>query len=181
MGARDSGIMTSFNLIVTHLPGYPNKRDAIRQLTWLLDEIEIVDSKPNILLAKVSDPIEAVKRLRRSLPENTPILRVIPVLRVVYPRVEQVRDVVHNLLKEMPPGSFAIKIDGHLYDSEGRMMHKVDSAQVIAEGIERPVNLRSPEILVYIKIVRFKRSYLAAIYVGRPENILSISKLRETS
>ncbi len=173
---RERGVYVPFNLIVTHLPGYPNKRDAIRQLSWLLDDIEIVDSRPNILLAKVPDPDSAVASLRRSLPENTPILRIIPVHAVAYPKVESVRPVVHELLRKQPQGSFAIKLDGHLYDSEGRMMHKVDAITVIADGIDRPVRLKKPDILVYIKVVRYRRSYLAAIYVGKPEGILSASK-----
>ena len=175
---EDTGLYAPFNLIVTHLPGFPNKRDAIRHLQWLLDDVEIVESRPNILLARVPDPDEAVERLRRSLPSETPILRVIPVHAVTYPRVEKVKTVIDNLLGKAPPGSFAIRIDGHLLDSESRMMHKTDAAVVLAEGVERPVNLSSPDILVYIKIVRYRRSYLAAVYVGPPDRILSVSKLR---
>ena len=171
-------LMAPFNLIVTHLPGYPNKRDAVRQLGWLLDDVEIVESKPNIILARVPDPDDAVARLRRSLPRDTPILRVIPVHAVTYPLVEDVRKEVHRLLRERGRGSFAIRIDGHLLDSERRRMHKVDSAVVIAEGLDLPVNLSSPDTLVYIKVVKYRRSYLAAIYVGPPEGILSTAKMR---
>ncbi len=175
---RDSRVMAKFNLIVTHLPGLPNKRDAIRHLTWLLDDVEIVDSRPNILLARVPDPEEAVARLRRSLPRDTPILRVIPVHAITYPRVEHVKRVVDDLLSRAPPGSFAIRIDGHLLDSEGRMMHRTDSAIVLAEGVERPVNLSGPDVLVYIKVVRYRRGYLAAVYVGPPSGILRVKDLR---
>ena len=172
-------VMAPFNLVVTHLPGYPNKREAIRHLTWLLDDVEIIDSRPNIILARVPDPDDAVARLRRSLPRGTPILRVIPVHAVTYPKVEEVREVVHRLLRERGRGSFAIRIDGHLLDSEGRQMHKVDAAVVIAEGVGLPVNLSSPDTLVYIKVLRFRRSYVAAIYVGPPSGILSTAKLHQ--
>ncbi len=169
-------LIAPFNLIISHLPGYPEKKEAMKHLQWLLDDIEFVESRPNLLLAKVPDPLDAVARLKRSLPEHTPILRIVPVLRVAYPSVEQVRNVVHDMLKDKN-GSFAIRLDGHLYDSEGRMMHKTDSIEVIADGLDLPVNLKNPEILVYIKIVRYRRNYLAAIYVGSPDNILSVQKL----
>ncbi|MCE4624294.1 MAG: THUMP domain-containing protein [Desulfurococcales archaeon] len=172
-------LMAPFNLIVTHLPGYPNKRDAMRQLSWLLDDVEIVDSRPNIILAKVPDPDDAVRRLKRSLPiDSTPILRVIPVHAVTYPKVDSVREVVHRLLREAGPGSFAVRLDGYLY-SDGERLHRVDAAKIIADGVERPVNLSSPDILVYVKVVRFRRSYLAAIYVGPPDGILRVVRLRE--
>lgn len=167
-----------FNLIVTHMPGWPNARDAERHLEWLLDDVEIVHRAPNIILAKTHDPRAAVERLRRSLPASTPILRVIPVDTVTYPSVEDVKKAVHKLLEEQPPGSYAIKLDGHLYGADGDLMHKVDSIKIIADGIERPVNLSSPDILVYIKIVKYRRSHLAAIYVGPSSGILSTVKER---
>jgi len=174
------GLRQPFNLIVTHLPGWPNARDAERQLYWLLDNIEIVYSRPSLILAKVGDPREAVARLRRSLPAHTPILRVIPVDAVTYPRVEEVRRVVHDLLAKTGEGTYAIKLDGHLYSEEGELMHKIDSIKIIAEGVERKVNLSNPDILVYIKVVPFRRGRLAAIYVGPKSGILSTVKERET-
>jgi len=174
------GLRRPFNLIVTHLPGWPNARDAERQLYWLLDDVDIVYSRPSLILAKVSDPREAVARLRRSLPAHTPILRVIPVDAVTYPRVEEVRRVVHDLLANTGEGTYAIKLDGHLYSKEGELMHKIDSIRIIAEGIERKVNLSNPDILVYIRVVPFRRGRLAAIYVGPKSGILSTVKERET-
>ena len=164
-----------FNLIVTHLPGRPNARTAERQLVWLLPSIRIVYRMPNIILAKTPDPRDTVARLKRSLPAETPILRVIPVDAVVEARVEAVKRVVHRLLSQAPEGSYAIRLDGHLEDEEGRRMHKIDSIRVIADGIERPVNLDNPDILVYIKVVKY-RGRRAAVYVGPPNGILSTVK-----
>lgn len=176
---RDSWIRDApFNLIVTHLPGWPNARDAERHLEWLLDDVEIVHRAPNILMARVPSPKDAVERLRRSLPASTPILRVIPVDAVAYPRVTDVKKTVHSLMERVPGGSYAIKLDGHLYDEEGELMHKVDSIRLIADGIDRRVDLSNPNVLVYIKIVRYRRSRLAAIYVGSPRGILSTVKER---
>ena len=169
-------VRAPFNLIITHLPGWPNARDAERHLYWLLDDIKIVYSRPSLILAKVENPHEAVARLRRSLPDHTPILRVIPVDAVTYPRVSEVREAVHRLISHCPKGSYAIKIDGHLYNDDGEVMHKIDSIRIIADGIDRPVNLSSPDILVYIKVVPYRRGRLASIYVGKPDGILSIVK-----
>jgi len=167
-----------FNLVVTHLPGRPMARDAERQLVWLLPSVRIVSRAPNIILARVPDPRDAVARLRRSLPESTPILRVVPLDEVTGAGVWEVREAVHRLLARAPEGSYAIRIDGHLYDEEGRLMHRIDSIRVIAEGIERPVNLSNPDVLVYVKVVRFRGDYLAGIYVGPPRGILSLVKER---
>ncbi len=167
-----------FNLVITHLPGWPHARDAEKHLYWLLDGVEIVYRAPNIILARVDDAKGSVERLRRSLPASTPILRAIPVDEVTYPRVSDVKEAVHGLIENAPPGSYAIKLDGHLYDDNGELMHKIDSIKVIADGIERPVDLTNPDILVYIKVVKYRRGRLAAIYVGPREGILSTVKER---
>ncbi len=167
-----------FNLIVTHLPGRPMARDAERHLVWLLPGIRIVYREPNIILASHPDPRDAVARLRRSLPRDTPILRVVPLDEVTGTSVSEVRGAVHRLLARAPEGSYAIRLDGHLEDGEGRRMHKIDAIRIIAEGVERPVNLDNPDVLVYIKVVRFRRGYVAGIYVGPPSGILSVVKER---
>lgn len=170
--------MGVFNLIVTHLPGYYERREALDELRWILDSIDVVERYNNVLLLWVPRPREAVERLRRKLPEGTPVLRVIPVDRVTGLGVSEVREAVHELLSRAGPGSFAVRIDGHLVDEEGRLMHRVDSARVIAEGVERPVNLKSPEVLVYVKVVGRPGRRRAAIYVGPPRGILSLARER---
>ncbi len=169
-------IRKPFNLIITHLPGWPNAREAEKHLYWLLDDVKIVYGRPGIILALVDDSRKAVERLRRSLPEHTPILRVIPIDAVTYPRVNEVRKMVHTLLSSVGEGSFAIRLDGHLYDENGEIMHKIDSIRIIANDIERQVDLSKPDILVYIKVVPYRRGRLAAIYVGPPKGILSTVK-----
>ncbi len=167
-----------FNLVVSHLPGRIMAREAEKHLVWLLRDVRIVYRMPNLILARVGDPRDAVTRLRRSLPDSTPILRVVPLDYVTEPVVSKVRRVVHGLLEEAPEGSYAIRLDGHLLDEHGRMMHKIDSIRIIAEGIERPVNLTAPDLLVYIKVVKYRVGYLAGIYVGPPNGILSTVKER---
>ncbi|MCE4601604.1 MAG: THUMP domain-containing protein [Desulfurococcales archaeon] len=168
-----------FNLIVTHLPGSPAKREAIMELRRLLrDEVDIVATAPNIIFARSRDPDDAISRIRGGIGEDTVILRVIPVYRVVDPNIEAVKSAVDDLLLQADPGSFAVKVDGYLRDVDGSLMHRRDAAVKIAEGVDRPVNLSNPDILVYVKVVKIRGRYSAAIFVGPPSMILSTTKLR---
>jgi len=172
----DTGGWRAFNLIVTHLPGPGSKRRAIWTLKQLIPELTVVHSRPNILLCRVEDPIKAIEVLRSNLPPKTSILRVIPVLDVRSVRVRDVRASVEKLLLKAGEGSFAIRLDGHLEDDNGRLMSRRESIEVIASNIDRRVNLRNPDILVYVKAVKFGRRWVAAIYVGSPSNMLSTVK-----
>lgn len=167
-----------FSLIVTHIPGWRERREAIDEVRYILGSVEYVGGYQNVLLFWAPRPLEAVEVLREKLPRWTPILRVIPVLDVVPPRVDSVRESVHRLLARAPPGPFAIRIDGYLLDADGRLMHRIDAIKVIAEGVERPVNLKTPAVLVYIKVVGRPAHKRAAIYVGPPRGILSVPRER---
>ncbi|MEB3780639.1 MAG: THUMP domain-containing protein [Desulfurococcales archaeon] len=167
-----------FNLIVSHLPGATAKREAIMELRRALnDEIEIVATQPNLIFARVRDPDKAVEIIRNSIERNTVILRVIPVYRVVDPNIEAVKKAVDDLMLQAGNGSFAVRVDGYLRDEEGRLMHRQDAVIRIAEGIEREVNLDDPDILVYVKVVRLRGRYSAAVFVGPPSLILSTAKI----
>lgn len=166
-----------FNLIITHSPGYEYRREVFRTLKYLLEDFEVLDIRENIILGRCPNPLKCVDSLRRSLPEATPILRVIPVLRVTSTYIDAVKEEVDDLLSLEGEGSFAIRIDGYLLDSKGQRLHRRDAAIILAEGIERPVNLSNPDILVYVKVVRFKGRHVAGIYVGPPDNILSTAKI----
>ncbi len=164
-------------MIITHLPGYESKRAVIYLLRDL--GLWIVDSRPNIVVARTwDDPVKAAHRLKEAVSESgyVPILRIIPVRRVTNPYVDAVREAVHAELRKAGEGSFAIRLDGYLYDDNGRLMHRMDSIRFIAEGVDRKVDLSDPDILVYIKVVRVKGRYMAGIYVGIPGNIISLAK-----
>lgn len=175
-----------FNLIVTHLPTYRNYVVARRQLLNILDRPVIVDVQPNIMFLRVRDPDAAVDALKRTLIDvDTPILRVIPVDRVLEPYAEDVRDEARRLFYEKCSGeaSFAIRMDGHLYSREPEYgkgwLQRDEAIKIIASGISNPVNLSSPQCLVYIKIVQlYGYTELAALTVGQPSRILSIAKLK---
>lgn len=158
------------NLIASFLP-YREYRDvAIEDLRYALGEVYIIATRMNVIFARASykDPIELRRRLEERLPEDTPVLRVIPVTRIVPAEVEEVRKAVHSLLTAERPGSFAIRLEARLL-REGREIPRMEAVKIIAEGIERRVDLGRPDILVLVKPFRVREGRLAAIYVGPPE------------
>ncbi len=167
--------MAWFNLIVTHMPGYHMRRAAVDDLERVVGRVMVVWARQNVVYAVVPDARAAVEALRARLTPKTPILRVIPIDEVVRPRVEEVRMAVHRLLAARPPGSVAVRIEGYL-SGPGGPMHRRDAAIAIMEGVERPVNLGSPDVLVYVKVARFRGGRVAAVYVGPPKGILSVVK-----
>ena len=171
-----------FNLIITHYPGYDNYIVARQQLAQVLPEITIVDTSQSLILAQVPNPYEAVEVLKREIKGDTPLLRIIPVDAVVDVYIDRVapkaREILHS--KSRPGESFAIKLDGRLYAREGmetRRLRTQEAIEMIAEGIERPVNLSNPHWLVYIKVIRLYRvTELASITVARPFQIHSYAR-----
>lgn len=125
----------------------------------------------------MNDPIKAVDILRKNLPPKTTILRVIPILEVRSVKVLDVKEAVEKLLKSMSEGTFAIRLDGYLEDENGDLMKRRDSIELIARDIDRKVNLKNPDVLVYIKTVKLGRRWVSAIYVGNPSNIISTVKM----
>ena len=161
-----------FNLVVTHLPGPEAKRRTVWTLKQLIPGFTLVYSRPNILLGRVDDPLKAIEILRANLPPRTTILRVIPVLEVRSVKALEVKDAVEKLVAKAGEGSFAIRLDGYLEDENGRLMSRMEAIRLIARDIDRKVNLKNPDILVYIKTVKIHRMWFSAIYVGHPSNIL---------
>ncbi|MCE4611856.1 MAG: THUMP domain-containing protein [Desulfurococcales archaeon] len=167
------------NLLVTHLPVWGGRRLALEDLrTALRGRVRLVASHFNVLLLSVDyeDPLEAVEDLRRGLPRDTVVLRAIPVHRIVAPpEVEDVARVVKEILSRAPPGSFAVRLEGRLL-REGREISRDEAVKVLADPVDRPVNLSNPDILVLVKRFRLKRLVGAAIYVGPPRGVLSTAK-----
>ncbi len=173
-----------FNLIVTHYPGYDNFVVVKNQLNDVLGEIRVVDSSQSILLALVDDPYKAVERIKNSGLKDTPILRVIPVDEVVDVYVDRVAEVSRRLLlsKSSEGESFRIRLDGRLYEyanGEIRKLHRDEAIRIIARDIDRPVNLTSPDWIIYVKVIKMYRvTELASITVCKPNQILSFSRQR---
>ena len=170
-----------FNLIITHYPGYDNFVVVREQLRSLLDDIRIIDTSQSIILALVKDSYASVDLIKESGLSETPILRVIPVDKIVDVYVDRVAESVKSLVNEKigEKESFMIKIDGRLYErieDAVKRLHKSEAISIIADGINRPVNLNAPDWLIYIKTVRLYRvTELATVTVCKPNYILSFA------
>ncbi|WP_158298272.1 THUMP domain-containing protein [Aeropyrum pernix] len=165
------------NLIASFLPYREYKDVAVEDLRYALGEVYIIATRMNVIFARASyeDPLELRRRLERRLPEDTPVLRVIPVMRIVPAEVEDVKKAVHSLLATQKPGSFAIRLEARLL-REGREIPRMEAVKIIAEGVNRSVDLGRPDILVLIKPFRLREGRLAAIYVGPPDGVFSSLK-----
>jgi len=53
----------------------------------------------------------------------------------------------------------------------------MDAIRIIAEGIDRKVNLEHPDKVVYIRTIRVKGEDYASITICPPDKILSTQKL----
>jgi len=167
-----------FNLVVSHLPGLHARRLAREELRAALggERVRFPVQGQSVTLAEyLGDPLEAVEALRRGLPEDTVILKVVPALRVVEPEVDAVKRAVDELLSSAPPGSFAVRVQGRLLRG-GQPLGSMEAVKLLAEGVERPVNLGSPDVLVFVRVVSLKGVKAAAVYVGRPEGVLSLAR-----
>ncbi len=177
--------MPLFNLIVSHEPGRNFSRRALREVQAVLGRVTVFDTPQSLLLLRVDNPFHAVELLRERLPEDTVVLRVIPLDRVVEPLLSRVRDVVHELFRAKVPrgASYAIRLEGHLYtkraNGELRRLHKIEAIRVIADGIDNPVNLRNPDYLVLVRVVRvYRATYYAGVMVAPPDYVFSTVKRR---
>ncbi len=169
-----------FNLIVAAEPAYPGPQRALRLIKTLLGNPIVFDTPKSLILLRVENPYEAVKRLEKQLGPEDPVLRVVPLDGETPPYVEDVAEAARSLVEEKAGAiggepTFAIKIEGRLYSREpGEPLHSADAVRIIADGIELPVNLDSPDLLVLVKVVRLSRAQrYAGIMVAPPDSIYS--------
>ncbi|ADM28008.1 conserved hypothetical protein [Ignisphaera aggregans DSM 17230] len=166
----------SFNLIITCEPGREN-------IDWVFSQINscigtsyvIVRIRSSLILLAVSNPYEVWYNLKKCLyNKDTPIQRVIPVDEIVDPILDRVsRKAQEYALNRIPrDATYRVTLHGRLYsiDSSGRLVKisSMDAIKAIAEGIDRKVNLKNPDWVVYIRVVPYRRwSYVAAIGVAK--------------
>ncbi len=172
--------MRLFNLVVSHQPGYREARRVINVVRSVVRGVRVIDTPQSLVLLKVEDPYRAVEQLVRRVDlRSTPILRLIPVDVNTRPIVEHVREAVLRLAERIPRGAtFAVRLEGRLFDESGNPVHKLDAVRRIAEAVERPVNLRNPDYLVLVKTVSMSYGQrYAAVMVAPPRYLVSVHKL----
>ncbi len=175
----------TFSLIVTHEPGLDNYRwvrNQLRQITG--GKLRYVSSYQSVVLYDVDeDPHAVAAQIRDALTGvATPVIRVIPVDYVTEPEVEEVCEVVKEFIAPKIPGGvkFRVSLEGHLLgrgeDGRLRRMHTLDSVRRVAALIDRPVDLERPDVVVFIKVVRYMRwRRKAAVSLLKPEELKRVS------
>ena len=167
--------MPLFNLIVSHQPGRAGYLEALRYLRAYLEGFQVFYSRQSIILARVPDPYRAVKVLADRLPPDSPILRVIPVDEVTPSYLEDVVEKVKVLYPRRIPrdARFAVRVEGRLYRREGGEVSRLEAHRVIGGVVDRPVDLRNPDYLVLVKVVRVSGGGYAGIMIAPPSSIYS--------
>lgn len=164
------GIFLNFNLIITHEPGRDNYYWALSQIREILgSNISVIYSRQSLIFIRVQNPHEAAQKIRETLSGSaTPIYRAIPIDVVVDPLIDSVRNVIEELAKKIPKDkTFRITLQGHLYgfDENRRFirLHTIDSIRILADRIDRRVNLSNPDWIIFIKVVVIRNREYAAI------------------
>ncbi|MEM0378472.1 MAG: THUMP domain-containing protein [Thermosphaera sp.] len=162
--------------MITHEPGLDNYRFIIGSIRSRIQDYIVVDKGPCVILLRVPNPYESIEKLR-DLPNEAPMVyRVIPIDVIVDPYVEDVAEKAGSLAMErIPPDkTYRVTLHGRLYWRETRMpAHSMDAVKIIAEKIDRPVSLSSPDYVVYIRSVKlYHRRRYAAVTVAPPEKII---------
>jgi len=172
-----------FNLIVTHEPGRDNYYWALDQIREILGpNIQLIHSRQSIIFLKTDEPHKAAEKIRKMLQgSSTPIYRVIPIDIVTDPLIDRVSEAIRELAPKIPKdNTFRITLQGHLYksDESGRFMrlHTMDSIKILAEYVDRRVNLTNPDWIILVKVVIIRNRELAAIALLNRDEIKNIQR-----
>lgn len=166
----------NFNIIITCEPGRENIDWTFSQINECIGSSYIVAKvRSSLILLSVADPYSAWYELKVCLyGKDTPIHRVIPVDAVVEPIIDKiVQEAQKYALARIPQNStFRITLHGKIYaiNERGRLtkISSMEAIRMIAEGINRKVDLENPEWVIYIRSVPIRRwNVLTAISVAR--------------
>ncbi len=182
----------SFNLIITYEPGPQHLDHVFKQLNSCIGTSYVVlRARPSLLLLRVDDPYRVWYELKKTLYRTeTPIQRIIPVDEVVDPLVDRVAKKAREYaLKRIPENStYRVTLHGKLYkvDQSGRLVKEssIEAIKAIANGIDRKVDLKNPQWVVYVRTVPVGKWFVVAalsvakaivfknVRVGEPESPL---------
>ncbi len=166
----------SFNLIITCESGRENIDWAFSQINNCIGTSYVVARiRSSLILLAVTNPYEVWYNLKKCLyNKDTPIQRVIPVDETIDPILNKVSNKAQEYaLSRIPKdATYRVTLHGKLYsiDNNGRLtkVSSIDAVRAIAEGIDRKVDLKNPDWVVYIRVVPYRRwNYVAAISVAK--------------
>lgn len=160
-----------FNIMITYEPGLDNSNWVFSQINSCIGtSYVIVKVKSSIILLNVQDPYVFWQEIKRCLQgKDTPIHRVIPVDKVTEPLIDSVAKIAKDYALHRIPESetYRITLHGNLYtvNEYGRLVkiHSIDAVRYIAQYINRRVNLKNPQWVVYVRSLSVKRWQTIAI------------------
>uniref|UniRef100_A0A7J2U2A9 THUMP domain-containing protein n=1 Tax=Ignisphaera aggregans TaxID=334771 RepID=A0A7J2U2A9_9CREN len=166
----------SFNVIVTLEPSKENHEWAFSQINSCVGaSYVIVRVRPSLILLSVAEPYKFWFEVKKCIyGKDTPLHRVVPVDAVVDPLIDRIAEKAQQLaLARIPENAtYRVTLHGKVFtlDDKNRLIriHSIDAIRVIAEKINRKVDLNNPEWVVYIRTINIRRwSAVTAISVAK--------------
>ncbi|MEM1526096.1 MAG: THUMP domain-containing protein [Ignisphaera sp.] len=160
-----------FNIIITYEPGEDNSSWVFSQIDSCVGASYVVARvRSSIILLNVQDPYSFWRNMKLCLQgKDTPIHRIIPVDAVVDPLLEKVAKIATEYALRRIPGNetYRVTLHGRLYavNERGRLVKvsSQDAVRVIAQDIDRKVNLKNPQWVVYVRCLPMRRWQTVAI------------------
>ncbi len=167
-----------FNLIVVHEPGienYGRVRNYVKQV--LGDKVVYAYSYQSVILYRCfEDPHTCAEAIKRNAADTgIPLIKAIPVDAVVNADVDSVRGAIRGLIAKIQPNeTFRITLQGHLYkieESYSIRLSSSDAVKEIAKEVDRPVNLTSPDWVIYVRVLKIGLAEVAAVSLLKPHEL----------
>ena len=170
-------MLRDFNLLVTTTRG--NEEDACSEIWYLLGEIgdpaAIVDKTgiTGLIAAKTAfNPFYVIEKFRELLRQRSwefrYTFRIIPIEKVVQTRLEDIERVVKALASKIDEDeSFRVTVEKRFTQISTK-----DIIEATAAGIERRVDLESPDKIVLVEIV----GKWTGISLVKPSDLFSVMK-----
>lgn len=165
-----------FNVIITYEPGEDHSNWVFSQINSCVGSSYIVVKVRNsMILLNVQNPYTFWQNMKKCLQgKDTPVHRIIPVDVVVEPLLNKVvKEATEYALKRIPGNeTYRVTLHGHLYtvDERGRLVkvRSIEAVKAIAQDIDRKVDLKNPQWVVYIRTVSLGRwRIVATVSVAR--------------
>ena len=153
--------------------------DACSEMWFLLGEIGDKDSTvekthvSGLVVAKTTlDPFKAIEDLRSLLKKRPEefrhTLRVIPIEAIVKTELEEIQEACLRLSVKIGKGeSFRVTVEKRYTN-----LSATEIIEAVAEGIDRKVDLQSPDKIVLIEVL----GGLTGVSVITPKDMLSVNK-----
>lgn len=171
--------MSDFNVTVACWRGREIKAEVELKSYWDKN-FYVVKKQPSLLVVKhKEDPFEAVRKLKELVdPRYTTLLKAIPYDFSVPADIKEVVKAVEKAAKKIPEGeAYRITLKGPLFEfnnDEWIELDKDKAIRMIAEVVNRPVNLDNPQWVVFVKSIPIRGIQMAGVSVHKPEWVFTV-------